>query len=94
MALGTEYAVFDGSGYSFGGDMVVVVETEDVRIELKGLMALTLGGLRVVWTEWCRSMPFRCGTGVDTLFGMMDRVSDTVPFDDFDISWQLTLTRS
>ena len=51
--------------------MVVVVDMEVVRIELmlskKGLMALTLGGLRVVWTEWWRSMPFRCGTGVDTL---------------------------
>ena len=56
IGLGTEYGVFEGSGYSFGGDMVVVVEWEVVRIELmlskKGLMALTLGGLRVVCTEW------------------------------------------
>ena len=45
---------------------LMVVGMEEKLLK-KGLMALTLGGLRVVWTVWCRFIPFRLGTGVDTL---------------------------
>ena len=47
--------------------MVVGME---LKLLKKGLMALTLGGLRVVCTVWwwsARFIPFRWGTGVDTL---------------------------